>query len=141
MFLAAPGDVLTKGIRQELLDQLDVPSKDYLQTKLNNNQMGAFDGGLLDYMTNRAGQSFFWNTGDVAGIKSFINTNLATSSLMLGGPYLTRSTCSNSSSTGVARPKIDTDTFTRPRSKSSSSTTPLKLAKGPSSTLTASPIS
>ncbi len=55
--------------------------------------------------------------------------------------YLTRSTCSNSSSTGVARPKIDTDTFTRLRSKSSSSTTPLKLANGPSSTLTASPIS
>lgn len=58
-----------------------------------------------------------------------------------GGDYLTRSTCSNSSSTGVARPKIDTDTFTRPRSKSSSSTTPLKLANGPSRTLTASPIS
>ena len=55
--------------------------------------------------------------------------------------YLTRSTCSNSSSTGVARPKIETPTLTRPRSKSSSSTTPLKLAKGPSSTFTASPIS
>src|SRR4051812_31563371 len=55
--------------------------------------------------------------------------------------YLTRSTCSNSSSTGVARPKMETETFTRPFSKSSSSTIPLKLAKGPSSTLTASPIS
>ena len=55
--------------------------------------------------------------------------------------HLTLSTCSNSSSTGVARPKIDTDTFTRPRSKSSSSTTPLKLANGPSRTLTLSPMS
>ncbi len=55
--------------------------------------------------------------------------------------YLTRSTCSNSSSTGVARPKIETETFTRPFSKSSSSTMPLKLAKGPSSTLIESPIS
>ena len=44
-------------------------------------------------------------------------------------------------STGVARPKMETLTLTRPRSKSSSSTTPLKLANGPSSTLTASPIS
>ena len=57
------------------------------------------------------------------------------------GCYFTSSTCSNSSSTGVARPKMDTETFTRPRSKSSSSTSPLKLANGPSSTLTLSPIS
>ncbi len=55
--------------------------------------------------------------------------------------YFERSTCSKSSSTGVARPKIDTDTLTLDLSKSSSSATPLKLAKGPSSTLTASPIS
>ena len=55
--------------------------------------------------------------------------------------YLLRSTCSNSSSTGVARPKIDTETFTRLRSKSSSSTSPLKVANGPSRTLTWSPIS
>ena len=55
--------------------------------------------------------------------------------------YLKRSTCSKSSSTGVARPKIGTDTLTRAFSKSSSSTSPLKLAKGPSSTLTWSPIS
>jgi len=55
--------------------------------------------------------------------------------------YLTRSTCSNSSSTGVARPKMETPTLTRPRSKSSSSTRPLKLANGPSRTLTLSPIS
>ena len=55
--------------------------------------------------------------------------------------YLARSTCSNSSSTGVARPKMLTDTLTRLLSKSSSSTMPLKLAKGPSSTLTLSPIS
>jgi hypothetical protein len=55
--------------------------------------------------------------------------------------HLTSSTCSNSSSTGVARPKIETATFTRPFSKSSSSTSPLKLANGPSSTFTLSPIS
>ena len=56
-------------------------------------------------------------------------------------PYLLSSTCSNSSSTGVARPKIDTATLTRLLSKSSSSTMPLKLANGPSSTFTESPIS
>lgn len=50
--------------------------------------------------------------------------------------YLTSSTCSKSSSTGVARPKIETLTLTLALSKSSSSTTPLKLANGPSSTLT-----
>lgn len=55
--------------------------------------------------------------------------------------YFDSSTCSKSSSTGVARPKIETETLTFALSKSSSSTCPMKLAKGPSSTLTESPIS
>jgi two-component system osmolarity sensor histidine kinase EnvZ len=50
--------------------------------------------------------------------------------------YFINSTCSKSSSTGVARPKIETETLTRFFSKSSSSTAPLKLAKGPSRTFT-----
>src|SRR5438046_65932 len=51
------------------------------------------------------------------------------------------STCPNSSSTGVARPKIETATFTRERASSTSSTTPLKEANGPSDTRTCSPTS
>ena len=48
------------------------------------------------------------------------------------------STWPNSSSTGVARPKIDTATLSRERASSTSSTTPLKDAKGPSETRTCS---
>src|SRR5579875_2389448 len=44
------------------------------------------------------------------------------------------STWPNSSSTGVARPKIETLTFMRPFSSSTSSTVPLKLVNGPSVT-------
>jgi len=55
--------------------------------------------------------------------------------------YFTSSTCSKSSSTGVARPKIETETLTRFLSKSSSSTTPVNELNGPSSTFTESPIS
>lgn len=51
------------------------------------------------------------------------------------------STWENSSSTGVARPKIETATFRRARSWSTSSTTPLNEVKGPSATRTCSPIS
>src|SRR5690606_12401954 len=51
------------------------------------------------------------------------------------------STCSYSSSTGVARPKMETDTRRRARSSSTLSTTPSKLANGPSVTLTFSPMS
>jgi hypothetical protein len=47
----------------------------------------------------------------------------------------------NSNSTGVGRPKIETATLRRDRSSSTSSTRPLKLANGPSATLTCSPIS
>src|SRR6266478_5984250 len=51
------------------------------------------------------------------------------------------STCMKSSSTGVARPKIETSTRTRPLSGFTSSTVPLKLEKGPSTTRTLSPSS
>src|SRR6185437_17156947 len=46
--------------------------------------------------------------------------------------YAIFSTLPNSSSTGVERPKIVTITFRVSRSSFTSSTTPLKLAKGPS---------
>src|SRR5208282_1381265 len=51
------------------------------------------------------------------------------------------STCPNSNSTGVARPKIDTATLSRERASSTSSTVPLKEANGPSDTRTCSPTS
>src|SRR6202171_1618237 len=51
------------------------------------------------------------------------------------------STWLNSSSTGVARPKMLTATLSRERSSSTSSTVPLNEAKGPSDTRTCSPIS
>src|SRR4030088_1284196 len=46
-----------------------------------------------------------------------------------------------SSSTGVARPKIETSTRTRPLSGFTSSTVPLKFEKGPATTRTLSPSS
>src|SRR6266478_2302338 len=51
------------------------------------------------------------------------------------------STCMKSSSTGVARPKIETSTRTRPLSGFTSSTVPLKFENGPSTTRTLSPSS
>src|SRR5512133_2159191 len=51
------------------------------------------------------------------------------------------STCMKSSSTGVARPKIDTSTRTLPLSGLTSSTVPLKFENGPSITRTWSPSS
>src|ERR1700730_3700316 len=51
------------------------------------------------------------------------------------------STCMKSSSTGVARPKIETSTRTRPLSGFTSSTVPLKFENGPATTRTLSPSS
>ena len=56
-------------------------------------------------------------------------------------PQLALSTWLYSSSTGVARPKIETETLRRAASSSTSSTTPEKLANGPSLTFTVSPTS
>src|SRR6202165_3191258 len=61
--------------------------------------------------------------------------------LLLPRSVYSFSTCPNSSSTGVARPKIETATFTRERASSTSSTTPLKEANGPSEPRTRSPTS
>src|SRR6185437_769630 len=53
--------------------------------------------------------------------------------------YATFSTCAKSSSTGVERPKIVTETFNVLRSEFTSSTTPVKFANGPSPMRTFSP--
>src|ERR1700683_3871421 len=53
--------------------------------------------------------------------------------------YATFSTCAKSSSTGVERPKIVTETFSVLRSEFTSSTTPVKFANGPSPIRTFSP--
>ena len=49
--------MLTKDARQELLNHLNTSIDAYLQTKLDTNKLGAFDGGLLDYMKTRAGNT------------------------------------------------------------------------------------
>src|SRR5690606_10574998 len=49
-------------------------------------------------------------------------------------------TCANSSSTGVARPKIDTDTLRRLDPCTPYTTMPEKPSNGPSVTLTGSPV-
>src|SRR5208282_1427863 len=54
-------------------------------------------------------------------------------------PYATFSTCPNSNSTGVERPKMVTITFKVSRSSFTSSTTPVKVANGPSPMRTVSP--
>jgi hypothetical protein len=77
---AAPADVLTKAVRQELVNNWTGSNKAELQAKLNENKMGAFDGLLLDYMINRSGQTFFWKSTDVAGIVQFFKDNFSTSS-------------------------------------------------------------
>jgi hypothetical protein len=76
---ATPPDLLTKALRQQIVDRWNGSNKASLQTLLNQNKMGAFDGALLDYMKARTGNTFYWNRGDVAGIQDFINANLATS--------------------------------------------------------------
>src|SRR4051794_6075752 len=73
-----PADLLTKTVRQNLLNHWSGTNKAALQAKLDANKLGAFDDALLAYMQGRGGQTFFWNQSDIAGIVSFINTNLAT---------------------------------------------------------------
>jgi hypothetical protein len=86
--LAAPSSVLTKSVRQDLLKHWSGPNKSALQKKLTANKMGSFDSLLLGYMKSRAGNTFFWNSADVGGIKDFINTNLATSTTISNADHI-----------------------------------------------------
>jgi hypothetical protein len=70
--------LLTKTIRQNLLNNLNLANKADLQAKLNENKMGAFDTLLLTTMQSRAGQTFYWNTSDVTANVNWITTNLNT---------------------------------------------------------------
>ena len=49
-----------------------------LQTKLDENKMGAFDDLLLSYMKTRTAEPFFCDTSEVAGNVSFIETYMNT---------------------------------------------------------------
>jgi hypothetical protein len=74
----APADLLTKAVRQNLLNHWSGENRASLQAKLNANQLGAFDAALLEYMRERPGQTFVFRQSDVAGIVNFINGNLST---------------------------------------------------------------
>ena len=50
--------LLSKAVRQDLLNHLTLSNKSDLQAKLDQNKMGAFDGLLLSTMQGRAGQTF-----------------------------------------------------------------------------------
>ena len=74
----APADVLTKGMRQNLLNHWTGVNRASLQAKLNANQLGAFDAALLEYMRERPGQTFVFKQSDVGEIVDFINDELST---------------------------------------------------------------
>jgi hypothetical protein len=73
--------LLSKAIRQDIINHWGGANKAFLQTKLNTGN-GAFDGALLAYMQSRAGQTFYWNPSDVAGNVSWIQTNLNTAGVL-----------------------------------------------------------
>jgi len=62
--------VLTKAIRQTLLDGLNVYTslKNSLKSKLANNDLAGFDTGLLGYMTSRSNVHFFFDIGNAGTI-------------------------------------------------------------------------
>src|SRR5688572_33019380 len=78
----APTELLTKAVRQNLLNHWTGPNKQSLQDKLNVNQLGAFDAALLEYLRERPGQTYYWKQSDVGKIVSFINDELSTGFLI-----------------------------------------------------------
>src|SRR5262249_29399367 len=85
---AAPSDVLTKSIRQTLLNHWNGSNKTTLPADLNAKKVTSFANDPPGYMQGRVGDYFFWQTSDVSGIKSFINTNLDTSTTIDNANHL-----------------------------------------------------
>lgn len=73
-----PASVLTKPIRQSLLDGLTLSStlKNSLQSKLNSNDLAGFDTSLLSYMTTRTNAHYFFDITDASGIGTWITGNI-----------------------------------------------------------------
>ena len=76
LLAVTPASVLTKDIRQSLLDHLTVSNKSTLQSKLTANDLAGFDTALLSYMKARSSTHFFFQLADVAGISSYITSNV-----------------------------------------------------------------
>jgi hypothetical protein len=77
MLLAAtPAQVLTKAMRQDLLNNLNISIKSTLQSRLKANDMAGFDTKLLDFMKARTGTHFFFEPSDVNSYLSYIDSNL-----------------------------------------------------------------
>lgn len=76
LMAVTPSDVLTKPIRQALLDDLDISIKATLQSKLNADDLAGFDSSLHSYMLGRSSTNFFFERGEVNGIASYITSNI-----------------------------------------------------------------
>jgi hypothetical protein len=76
MLAATPGSVLTKQMRQTLLNNMSINIKSSLQTKLNSNDLAGFDTQLLSYMNTRTSGQFYFTPADVTTYVSYITSNL-----------------------------------------------------------------
>jgi hypothetical protein len=76
LLAVTPADVLTKPMRQELLNELSINIKASLQSELNANDLAGFDQQLLDFFEARTGSHFFFDPDEIPGLVSYHNTEL-----------------------------------------------------------------
>lgn len=77
-FAATPASVLTKAIRQTLLNNLTISIKSTLQAELNSNDLAGFDSALLTYMKNRTAGQFYFKPADVPEYVDYVQNNMGT---------------------------------------------------------------
>src|SRR5262245_15396678 len=76
LLAVTPAEVLTKQMRQDLLNELSINIKSSLQSKLTANDLARFDQQLLNFFVSRSASHFFFDPSDVAGIVTYHNTQL-----------------------------------------------------------------
>src|SRR5437868_6841705 len=78
LLTTTPASVLTKPIRQDLLNHWNGSNKATLQNLLNQNKVSVFDSTLLSYMTSRSGPNFYFDPANAATNASYLQANFTT---------------------------------------------------------------
>src|SRR5204863_5456237 len=80
MLTITPSSVLTKTIRQDLVDHWAGSNKATLQSLLDQNKVSVFDSTLLGYMRSRSGPHFYFDPSAAQTDADYIQTNFSISS-------------------------------------------------------------
>src|SRR2546426_3715068 len=75
LLTTTPTSVLTKSIRQDLVNHWSAANKATLQSLLDKSKVSVFDSTLLSYMRSRSGPSFYFDPTDAQTDANYVKAH------------------------------------------------------------------